>query len=152
MDRSSIALIGIVMIVQALTGCSSEKRAVGPALPQIRPAGSSDPRIATFENNVYQVSQGGRYFTWYGCGRCHRNGSTAAPDLASGQWHNGGHFDEVYTSIAEGRGWAKHAYGTVIPGEQLWQLTAFVRSLPDTDAAKVRRQNNDMADEPHAAR
>jgi mono/diheme cytochrome c family protein len=152
MDRSTIALLGLAMITQALAGCSSEKRDVSPALPQSRPAGPRDPRIATFDDNVYQVSQGGRYFTWYGCGQCHQNGTTAAPDLASGQWRHGGLFDEVYKSIAEGRGTTKHAYGAVIPGEQLWQLTAFVRSLPTTDAAKLRRQNIDMANEPHAAR
>jgi cytochrome c oxidase cbb3-type subunit 3 len=152
MDRSSIALLGIVMIAQALAGCSSEKRAIGPALPQIRPTGPSDPRIALFETNVYQVSQGSRYFTWYGCGECHQRGVTGAPDLAAGRWIHGGRFNDVYASIADGRGAQMHRFGAIIPGEQLWQLTAYVRSLPGTDPAKLRRQTIDMAGEPYADR
>lgn len=152
MDRSSIALLGIVMMTQALAGCSSEKRAIGPALPQIRPAGPSDPRIASFESNAYHVSQGGRYFTWYGCGQCHQRGAMGAPDLAAGRWAHGARFNDVYASIADGRGSPNHAFGAIIPGEQLWQLTAYVRSLPATDPAKLRRQNIDLAGEPHADR
>jgi cytochrome c oxidase cbb3-type subunit 3 len=141
------AKIAACILATALTACSDESRPVGPDLPLTPPSGPGDPRIARYLGNPYQVSQGGRYYLWYGCGGCHASGSAAGPDLASGVWRRGSTFDAIYSSIAHGH--AGVAYDAQIPAEQLWQISAYVRSLPGLDPQKRRRQDMDTSAEPH---
>jgi mono/diheme cytochrome c family protein len=137
-------------ILVTAAACSKESRTIGPDLPQTAPNGPDDPRAAKYEGNVFQVGQGGRYFTWYGCGTCH--GMDAKGPLALGDrlWVHGGELDQVYAFIASGHAGELASYGERIPAEQLWQLTAYVRSLPDLDPERRRRQDLDQVGEPQA--
>jgi len=126
-----------------------EVRKVDPAQPQTAPVGPDDPRAPQFEANLFQVSQGGRYLTWYGCGACHGPQVGGVRDLADGAWRHGGDIHSVYRSIAERHG--QHAYGRRVPAEQLWQMTAYVRQLGTLDPARRRRQDTDQRGEPQAA-
>ena len=137
----------LVVMAMLLSACSAEKRAVGPDQPRTPPNGPSDPRINLIENNVYQVSQGSRYFTWYGCGSCHAQGAQGYLELGDGKWRRGGAFDAVYGAIATGH---TPSYADRIPVEQLWQITGYVRSLTTLDPAKRRRQDVDQKGEPQA--
>jgi cytochrome c oxidase cbb3-type subunit 3 len=126
-----------------LTGCSKEKRILDADQPVTDPVGPQDPRTKQFQDNAWQVSQGGRYFTWYGCGGCHGNGAQGANNLADGYWRHGSTADRVYASIA------KHGtLGARIPVEQRWKLAAFVQQLPLLDPAYRRRQDTDQLGEP----
>jgi mono/diheme cytochrome c family protein len=129
-------------------GCSKESRTLGPDLPQTPPNGASDPRAAKYQDNVYQVSQGGRYFAWYGCAACHGSGAKGRLDLGDKQWAHGGDLAQVYAFIAKGHPGTLAHYGDRIPTEQLWQLTAYVRSLPDLAPERRRRQDLDQVGEP----
>ncbi|KTF69374.1 hypothetical protein ACNFJ7_04650 [Sphingomonas sp. HT-1] len=60
-DFARASLTGLMALMVA--GCSAESRSAGPDLPQTGPTGAQDPRAARYERNVYQVAQGGRYFT-----------------------------------------------------------------------------------------
>jgi cytochrome c oxidase cbb3-type subunit III len=134
-------LVGI-----ALASCSPEARNIGPGVPQTRPDGSADPRIPLYQGNLYQVAQGGRYFAWYGCQGCHGEGAPDVRNLSDGQWRHGDSFPQVFASIAD-----RHrtlAYGTRVPAEQLWQLTAYVRDLPLHTAEKRHRIAVDQQGEP----
>jgi cytochrome c oxidase cbb3-type subunit 3 len=128
-----------------ISACSAEKRSIGPEQPLTPPRGATDPRIALLESNVYQVSQGGRYFTWYGCGTCHASGARGFLDLGDGRWRRGGGFDQIYGAIATGH---NPPYADRIPVEQLWQITGYVRSLTTLEPAKRRRQDFDQQGEP----
>lgn len=136
------------MFILLLAACSGEKRETGQSQPLTPPNGPSDPRIVLVEGNKYQVSQGGRYFSWYGCGACHGDEAKGFLDLGDGVWRRGGGFDRVYGAIA-----LRHTppYADRIPTEQLWQITAYVRSLTALDRAQRRRQDLDEAGEPQAA-
>lgn len=134
-----------------LTGCSKEARTLAADLPQTPPHGAADPRIAKYQDNVYQVAQGGRYFTWYGCGACHASGATGARDLGDGRWRHGGAFDQVYRFVADGHRRAGLRYGDTIPAEQLWQITAFVRDLSKVPLEKRRRLDHDQQAEPQGS-
>lgn len=138
---------GLSMLVLLLAACSGEKRASSASQPLTPPSGPDDPRIALVEGNKYQQSQGGRYFTWYGCGTCHGDGARGYLDLGDGRWRRGGGFDQIYAAIAR-----QHAppYETRVPVEQLWQITAYVRSLTTLDPALRRRQDLDQSGEPQA--
>jgi cytochrome c oxidase cbb3-type subunit 3 len=128
-----------------LAACSKEKRVLDADQPVTDPIGSADPRARQFQDNAYQMAQGGRYFAWYGCGGCHGSGARGALDLGDGQWRRGSTPDRVYAAIA-GHG----ALGARIQPEQRWQLAAYVQQLPRLDAAKRRRQDIDQAGEPQA--
>lgn len=132
------------------SACTRESRTVGPEQPQTPPNAATDPRITYFENNAYQIAQGGRYFTWYGCGACHAEGAPGARDLALEMTRQPRGFDTVYAAIADHRNVPMN-YGARIPVEQLWQITAYVRSLPGIKPELRRRQNLDEAGEPQGS-
>jgi mono/diheme cytochrome c family protein len=142
-----VRAIGIFLTAASLAACSAERRPAGPDQPQTPPNGPADPRATAFETNKYQLGQGGRYFTWYGCGACHGRGATGALDLADDRWLRGGTFDRVYQAIADGHPGITPSFGARIPPHQLWQVTAYVRSLKDLPAAQRRRQDLDAAGE-----
>lgn len=131
-----------------LAGCNGESRTLGADLPVTAPTGPHDPRAAKYERNVYQIAQGGRYFTWYGCGQCHGGGTQGVRNLGDTSWKHGGDLDKVYGSIAQGHPGAR--YGERIPPEQLWQITAYVRNLPRLTPERRRRQDLDQTGEPQA--
>lgn len=139
------------MIALPVASCSAESRSAGPDLPQTAPKGAQDPRAAAYERNLYQVAQGGRYFTWYGCGSCH--GSTAQGPLNLGDrvWVHGSDLDQVYGFIASRHLGARPGYAARIPTEQLWQITAYVRNLPRLTPEKRRRQDLDQVGEPQGS-
>jgi cytochrome c oxidase cbb3-type subunit 3 len=140
-------MLGLALVAMA-AACSKESRTLGPDLPQTSPDGADDPRAGKYQDNVYQVGQGGRYFTWYGCAGCH--GLEAKGRLALGDsiWVHGGDLDQVYAFIAHGHPGKLARYGDRIPSEQLWQLTAYVRSLPELAPERRRRQDLDQTGEP----
>lgn len=129
-----------------LCGCAREAREVGPTPPQTPPIGNGDPRISAYQNNFYQVSQGGRYFSWYGCSGCHTEGNNKVLNLADSDWRHGFGFANVYGAIAARHG--RFAYGKRIPVEQLWQITAYVRDLSSHYPEKRRRVTLDAKAEP----
>jgi cytochrome c oxidase cbb3-type subunit III len=143
--------IGIpAMLVLALcTGCSRESRSLGPDLPQTPPTNDADQRASRFEGNIYQVAQGGRYFAWSGCGGCHGHDATGRLSLADDRWEHGSGVAAVYRSIADRHG--RLDYGRRLTPEQLWQVTAYVRSLPTLPPYRRRRQDMDLAGEPEGS-
>jgi cytochrome c oxidase cbb3-type subunit III len=136
-----------VLAALLLAACGREARDIGPSLGETPPCGGSDPRIPYYQDNVYQVAQGGRYFGWYGCVACHGEGAVGVRDLGDGRWQHGGGFDQVYAAIARRHGALN--YAARIPAEPLWQLTAYVRDLPQHTPEKRRRLAIDQVGEPH---
>lgn len=129
-----------------LAGCQREARDIGPSLPQTSPRGAADPRIGYYQDNVYQIAQGGRYFSWYGCAACHGEDALGVRDLGDGRWRYGGSFNQVFASIVRRHG--SLDYATRVPPEQLWQLAAYVRDLPQHTPEKRRRLSVDQVGEP----
>lgn len=128
---------GVMLLALVLYGCSREARKLGPELPQTAPAGNSDPRISSYQDNFYQLSEGGRYFSWYGCSLCHGEDSVGDRSLADSRWIYGGGFADVYRAIVQRH--PEENYASRIASEQLWQITAYVRDLPGHHPEKRRR-------------
>ncbi len=141
-----VARIASIGALLALCACSNEARQVGPTPPQTLPAGDNDPRIAQYQANLNQVSQGGRYFAWYGCSRCHTESADKVLNLADSDWRYGFGFAHVYDAITARHG--RLDYGRRIPVEQLWQITAYVRDLSSHTPEKRRRVALDQRAEP----
>lgn len=84
-----------------------------------------------YENDKAAVATGGKLFVAYNCIDCHgADGSGAmGPSFADGRWHFGGAAAEVFESIYQGRPDGMPAWGGRISNDQIWMLTAYVRSL-----------------------
>lgn len=135
-----------MLCIGALAACTSEARNVGPTPPQTAPLGNADPRVSAYQDNFYQLSQGGRYFAWYGCAGCHTETAAGVLDLPDDRWRYGGGFADVYAAVADRHG--GYAYRQSMPTEQLWQVTAYVRDLPKHQPEKRRRGAMDQKGEP----
>jgi cytochrome c oxidase cbb3-type subunit III len=101
---------------------------------------TTDPRAAAYYNNADAVNTGKRLFQQYNCSGCHSNGGGGmGPDLMDDVWIYGGRLEQIHQTLVEGRPNGMPAWGGKVPDEQLWQLSAYVRSLslPQTLAAQT---------------
>ena len=99
-----------------------------------------DPRAAAYYDNADAVNTGKRLFGQYNCSGCHSNGGGGiGPSLMDDEWIYGGRLEQIHQTLVEGRPNGMPAWGGKIPDEQLWQLSAYVRSmsLPATLAAQT---------------
>ena len=108
--------------------------------PENLPAGfpsSLKPLLVTnpYEGDARALTVGGQLFVGYNCMDCHgAEGSGAmGPSFQDGRWHFGGSSGEVFESIFQGRPDGMPAWGGRISNEQIWMLTAYVRSLASKD-------------------
>ncbi|HEY4212601.1 MAG TPA: c-type cytochrome [Steroidobacteraceae bacterium] len=98
-----------------------------------------DPRADRYYDNPEAVNTGKRLFGQYNCSGCHSNGGGGmGPPLMDDEWIYGGRLEQIHQTLIEGRPNGMPAWGGKIPDEQLWQLSAYVRSmsLPGTLAAQ----------------
>lgn len=88
-----------------------------------------------YEGDKAAISTGGKLFIAYNCLDCHgADGSGAmGPSFQDGRWHFGGAPGEVFESIYQGRPDGMPAWGGRISNDQIWMLTAYVRSLSSKD-------------------
>ena len=87
--------------------------------------------VNPYEHDAKARAIGAKLYVSYNCVDCHGadgNGSMG-PSLADGRWHFGGSAGEVFESIHEGRPDGMPAWGGRISSDQIWMLTAYVRSL-----------------------
>jgi mono/diheme cytochrome c family protein len=88
-----------------------------------------------YEGDKAAIGTGGKLFIAYNCLDCHgADGSGAmGPSFQDGRWHFGGAPGEVFESIYQGRPDGMPAWGGRISNDQIWMLTAYVRSLASKD-------------------
>jgi cytochrome c oxidase cbb3-type subunit III len=100
---------------------------------------TTDPRAARYYDNSAAVNTGKRLFSQYNCSGCHSNGGGGmGPSLMDDEWIYGSRLEQIHDTLVEGRPNGMPSWGGKIPDEQLWQITAYVRSmsLPQTLAAQ----------------
>ena len=101
---------------------------------------TADPRVAAYLNNADAVNTGKRLFQQYNCSGCHSNGGGGmGPDLMDDVWIYGGRLEQIHQTLVQGRPNGMPSWGDKVPDEQLWQISAYVRSmsLPQTLAAQT---------------
>jgi len=157
-DRAAAApAFALAAMLLLLTACEREERRFEPPSPGARvKTEQRASMIASYERNAYAVATGKRLWTWYNCNGCHAYGGGASgPALIDDVWIYGGDALSIYTTIAEGRPNGMPAYGGRVPEDQLWQLTAYVRSLagfatrdsaPNRDDALLTRPPEALGD------
>ena len=87
------------------------------------------------EGDKKAITTGGQLFIAYNCIDCHGADGAGAmgPSFQDGRWHFGGSPGAVFESIAEGRPDGMPSWGGRISNDQIWMLTAYVRSLGSRD-------------------
>lgn len=91
----------------------------------------ADPIGARFEGNGVAIADGEQLFGQMNCSGCHFNGGGGmGPALMSGHWRYGGQMDQIYESIAQGRPNGMPSWQFVLQPQQIWELAAYVKSLP----------------------
>jgi cytochrome c oxidase cbb3-type subunit 3 len=136
----------VVLLLAALAtgGCERESREFARPAPatEVGDKEKAAEMIAHDERNAYALAEGKKLWTWYNCSGCHANGGGGSgPALTDDVWIYGGDAQAIYQSIAEGRPDGMPAFGGRVPVDQIWQLTAYVRSmagLAPQDAAPNR--------------
>jgi len=105
-------------------------------LPVGFPASTKPLQIKNpYEGDKAAIGTGGKLFVAYNCLDCHgADGSGAmGPSFQDGRWHFGGAPGDVFESIYQGRPDGMPAWGGRITNDQIWMLTAYVRSLSSKD-------------------
>jgi cytochrome c oxidase cbb3-type subunit 3 len=83
-----------------------------------------------YESNAYALSEGKRLYGWYNCSGCHaEGGGDKGPALMDDVWIYGSEPARIFESIADGRPNGMPAFRSKISEQQMWQLTAYVRSM-----------------------
>ncbi len=98
-----------------------------------------DPRSIPYYDNANAVNDGRRLFSQYNCAGCHSNGGGGmGPSLMDDEWIYGGRLEQIHQTLVEGRPNGMPSWGGKVPDAQLWELSAYVRSmsLPQTLAAQ----------------
>ena len=128
--RRFLVLISICL----LPACRREDRnftqggPTHPARVEQQP-GNRGPE-AEFERNAFALSEGKRLFSKFNCVGCHANGGgDIGPALRDVRWIYGGSFQNVLTSILDGRPNGMPAFRKRITEDQARQIAAYVRSL-----------------------
>jgi cytochrome c oxidase cbb3-type subunit 3 len=108
--------------------------------PEILPAGfplqvKPLPIRNPYEGDKSAIAMGAKLFVGYNCLDCHgADGSGAmGPSFQDGRWHFGGSSGDVFESIYQGRPDGMPSWGGRISNDQIWMLTAYVRSLSTKD-------------------
>ena len=140
-----------ILLIAAFSvfGCEYEKRPIGPDRPLSPPTGAADARIQFYDNNAWQMANGSREFTWYGCGDCHSANAEGFMSLSGGRQVA---FETIYQAISNGAPAKMPAYGRRMPVESIWQITAYVRSLRALKDTKRQRADLDQKGEATGAK
>lgn len=114
-----------------------------PVGPLPGPAeGASEP-ANPFGNDRDALREGRRFFVQYNCAGCHgdHGGGGMGPSLRDASWIYGSSDAKIANSIAEGRAYGMPAWGAMLTPAQIWQITAYIKSLrtdrePDPPAGR----------------
>jgi cytochrome c oxidase cbb3-type subunit III len=83
-----------------------------------------------YEENAYAMSEGKRLYSMMNCVGCHANGGGGmGPALMDEKWIYGNKPEQVFATIVEGRPNGMPAFRGKLPDYQVWQLSAYVRSM-----------------------
>jgi cytochrome c oxidase cbb3-type subunit 3 len=135
-------LLLLAVSATLLSSCEREDRRLNsqqPASPtQLVPQGPLQPGPSVvadtvegpYDDNAAGTTEGQTLFSQMNCSGCHANGGGGmGPPLMDAEWIYGSKPDQIFASIAEGRPNGMPTWKYRLNNQQIWQLTAYVRSL-----------------------
>jgi cytochrome c oxidase cbb3-type subunit III len=142
--RHLVPLSLLVIAVSAIAACRREDRIlrappsnsatlnsvqVSSLNPGAAPV-SVPPNSNLYSESAYAVSEGQRLYEQYNCVGCHAHGGGGmGPPLMDDYWIYGSEARNIYTTIIQGRPNGMPSFRNRIPEYQVWQITAYVRSM-----------------------
>jgi cytochrome c oxidase cbb3-type subunit III len=94
------------------------------------PVHQKSPEAAKFDGNPEQIAAGRQLYVAYNCVGCHFNGGGGmGPPLMDDAWIYGSSMENIASTIIEGRPAGMPTFRSMVTGDQVWQLAAYVRSL-----------------------
>lgn len=122
----------VSFVLLSAIACKREERNIAPiTAASRRPEAPDGVRPGPYDGNAYGISEGRRLFRWFNCSGCHSNGGGGmGPALMDDEWIYGASAQAIFETIVQGRPNGMPAFGGRISEDQIWQLVAFVRSLP----------------------
>jgi cytochrome c oxidase cbb3-type subunit 3 len=116
MRRSAVPLA--LMLVAA---CDSQERRVREA---------ANLPTGEYDENAWDISQGKKLFESMNCTGCHaKGGGGMGPALMDDAWIYGSDAPRIFQSIVEGRPNGMPSFRARLQDSQVWQITAYVRSM-----------------------
>lgn len=112
---------------------------IGGAPPQVYVALSKP-----YANNAYDLAQGKRLYSWFGCPQCHGQGEGGkGPPFLDGWWQYGPDMVSIFASIRDGRPNGMPSFRDRMPTEQIWQLAGYVQAIGAYSAKTAYPGRND---------
>jgi len=159
MKSSLGVLVGVVVLSSCAAGCGSHptqpaagapttsyapwgRRAVlNQPIGPVPGVGDIEPVANPFGNDRTALEEGRKLFVQFNCAGCHggRAGGGMGPSLRDPIWRYGSTPDRIFNSIAQGRGQGMPSWGSRIPEQQIWLITAYVSSLRSPDEPEAPR-------------
>jgi cytochrome c oxidase cbb3-type subunit III len=140
LDRMPIILSALLTLIVA--SCDRRPNEVAPtgANPPVSapvgpipgaPETGLKPRTNPYTQDPIALTEGRRLFVWYNCYGCHGGhaGGGMGPSLRDVTWIYGNSDANIFNSVAEGRANGMPAWGTKLPEDQIWKITAYIKSL-----------------------
>jgi cytochrome c oxidase cbb3-type subunit 3 len=115
-------------------------------MPTLEPGVGQPPHHVKnpVEDKAWAVKEGKTLFRRYNCSGRHANGGGGmGPALMDNRWIYGGNPEQVFASIVEGRPNGMPSFRGLIPENQVWQLTAYVRSMSGLVGKTIAPGRND---------
>jgi cytochrome c oxidase cbb3-type subunit III len=97
-------------------------------------ANAVDEEPNPFAEDEDAMADGRRFFLAYNCAGCHgdHGGGGMGPSLRDEAWIYGGSHAQIADSIAEGRAFGMPSWEKMLTPAQIWQITAYLRSMRTT--------------------
>lgn len=134
--------MALLPVALTVTSCKREERNFNTPPPNVSEAQTNPSFKNPLEENAYSLSEGKRLFSQYNCNGCHaQGGGGMGPALMDEKWIYGARPEQVFATIVEGRPNGMPSFRDRVPETQVWQLSAYVRSLSGhvpKDAASSR--------------
>jgi cytochrome c oxidase cbb3-type subunit III len=108
-----------------------------------------------YETTAFDLSQGKRLYSWFGCSGCHGEGTGGkGPSFIDGWWLYGPSMVSIVASIRDGRPHGMPAFRNRMTSDEIWQLAGYIKSLgaykasvnaPSRNDAKINRPAENRA-------
>jgi cytochrome c oxidase cbb3-type subunit 3 len=97
-----------------------------------------------YEKTAYDLSQGKRLYTWFGCAECHGEGEGGkGPSFLDGWWFYGPSMVSIVSSIRDGRPHGMPAFKNKMTIDEVWQLAGYIKAIGAYSASVNAPARND---------
>ena len=97
-----------------------------------------------YETTAYDLSQGKRLYSWFGCAACHATGEgSKGPSFLDGWWLYGPSMVSIVASIRDGRPHGMPAFRSRMTTDEIWQLAGYIKTLGAYSATNSAPSRND---------